>query len=202
MKAIVSLLIGYVLGCLNPAAILSRKKDIDLRSTGTRNLGASNALLVLGKASGALVMAVDIAKALLAARLTRQLFPKLAAAQLLGGLGAIVGHVYPAQLNFKGGKGLAAFGGMVLAYDAKIFFALLMVGLVLMFLFDHSCAMPMSAAVLFPVLAGFKSRSLTVVLIATCSSALIIIKHWSNLQRAINGEDTTVRQLAASIFSK
>lgn len=202
MKAIVSLLIGYVLGCLNPAAILSRKKDIDLRSTGTRNLGASNALLVLGKASGALVMAVDIAKALIAARLARRLFPKLAAAQLLGGLGAIVGHVYPVQLNFKGGKGLAAFAGMVLAYDAKIFFALLVVGLVLMFLFDHSCAMPMSAAVLFPILAGFKSRSLTVVLIATCSSALIIIKHWSNLQRAINGEDTTVRQLAASIFSK
>lgn len=202
MKTIVSLLIGYVLGCLNPAAILSRKKDIDLRSTGTRNLGASNALLVLGKASGALVMAVDIAKALIAARLARWLFPKLAAAQLLGGLGAIVGHIYPAQLNFKGGKGLAAFGGMVLAYDAKIFFALLVVGLVLMLLFDHSCAMPMSAAVLFPVLAGFKSRSLTVVLIATCSSALIIIKHWSNLQRAINGEDTTVRQLTASIFSK
>lgn len=202
MKAILCLLLGYLLGCIHPAARISKRKNIDLRTVGTHNLGASNALLTFGKASGAVVMAVDIAKAAIAAHLARLILPKLAVAPLLGGFGAVTGHIYPAQLRFKGGKGLAAFGGMVLAYDPVIFFMLLLIGTVFMLAVDHTVAMPMSAALLFPVAAGIKSHSVSVGIVAACASILVIVKHWSNLQRTISGEDTTVRELAATVFSK
>ena len=202
MKAILCLLLGYLLGCVHPAARISKKKNVDLRTVGTHNLGASNALLTFGKASGAVVMAVDIAKAVIAAHLARLILPKLAVAPLLGGLGAVTGHIYPAQLHFRGGKGLAAFGGMVLAYDPMIFLILLLLGTVFMLAVDHTVAMPMSAALFFPVAAGIKSHSISVGIIAACASTLIIAKHWSNLQRTLSGEDTTVRELVATVFSK
>lgn len=193
MAIIFSILLGYLLGTLNPAAWLSRRKHTDLRSQGTGNLGATNTLLVLGKRYGAFVMLFDIMKAVIAVRLSQKLFPSLEVAGLLAGTSAVVGHVFPYYLNFKGGKGLAAFAGLVLGVDSKLFLLLALISIVLMLIINYSVAMPMSAGILFPILYGLQTGSITAFLIASAASILIICKHYSNIAKAKNDEDIKIR---------
>ena len=119
-----SLLIGYLFGGLNPAAMVAAVKKVNLRERGTKNLGATNVTLTVGMRYGVAVMLFDVMKAYISVKLARLLFPKAAAAGLLAGCGAVVGHIYPVYLKFKGGKGLAAFGGMILAMDPVLFLIL------------------------------------------------------------------------------
>ncbi len=200
MEWVLCLLLGYGLGCLNPAALLGKLKNIDLKQVGTRNLGASNALLVLGKCSGAIVMVVDITKSYVACKLAKALFPLLSAAGLIAGLGAILGHVFPFYLKFDGGKGLAAFAGLVLAYDPWIFLLLAGIAIVAVLLVNYGVAMPMCGGFLFPVLAWLRSKSLTVLFWSGLSSLVLLVKHWPNLERARQGRDVKVREYIRDNF--
>ncbi len=201
MKYLISLLLGYGLGSLNPAALLSKVKKQDLRTQGTHNLGASNTMLVMGKKWGALVMLFDIFKAFFSVKLAKWLFPQLYAVALVAGLGAVLGHVFPFYLGFQGGKGLAAFGGMVLAYDPILFCILLILGIILMLLFNCSVAMPMSAAPLFAILAGVQAQSVTIFCLAAIPALIIVIKHWSNIEKARSGNDVKIRSFVRNGFS-
>lgn len=191
------------MGCVNPAALLAKRKNVDLREKGTKNLGASNVLLVMGKGYGALVMVLDILKAWLASKMAKWLFPQLCIAGLIAGLGAVLGHVFPVHMHFQGGKGLAAFGGMALAFEPLLFLGLLLLGLVLMLIVNYSFVMPMSAALLFPVAVAVKTRRVADTLVAAAASVLVIVKHWSNIGKARRGEETRIRDVIRSkIFSK
>ena len=147
-------------------------------------------------------MVIDIFKALAAAKLAKWLFPKLAAAAMLAGFGAIVGHVFPFYMNFRGGKGLAAFGGMVLAFDGWVFLFLLVTGILLMLVFNASVAMPMYAAAVFPFIALWKTRNLGIFLVSAAASVLIVVKHWSNIDKARRGEDLDIRRFVKNLFVK
>ena len=83
MSWILPLFFGYVLGSLNPAALISRLKKKDLRNMGTGNLGATNTALNFGKTMGALVMLFDIAKSALAVLIANILFPDRAYVSIL-----------------------------------------------------------------------------------------------------------------------
>ena len=95
MELLSSAVIGYGLGCLSPAALISKLKNIDLRTKGTKNLGGSNTMLVIGRAWGILVMLLDILKAYFAVKIAKWLFPQVTIAQLVAGLFAVIGHVFP-----------------------------------------------------------------------------------------------------------
>ena len=193
MKILLCILIGYLIGSLNPAALLSKLKKKDLRKQGTGNLGATNTMIVLGKGYGALVMLFDVAKAFASVKLVQLLFADLAVAGILAGSAAVIGHIYPFYLKFQGGKGLAAFGGMILAVDPLLFIILLVIALTLMLVINYSVAMPISAAVLFPILYGIRVKNLPEIIISIAICLLIVIKHYSNIQRAKNGDDIKVR---------
>lgn len=195
MKSLICLLLGYTLGSFHPAYLISQKKNIDLRSVGTKNLGASNTLLILGRRPGAIVMLLDIFKGVLASRLGRLLFPRLAAADLLSGLGAILGHVYPRRLGYKGGKGLATFAGTVLAYDPGLFLFLLITGLGIMLLVNYSFALPISTGLLFPLLVMIRQESLWNCLLAAIIGGLILYTHWPNIKRALRGKEAPIREI-------
>jgi len=194
MKILYCLIIGYLLGSLSPSALISKLKKKNLRECGTKNLGATNTMLTFGKWYGLFVMLFDISKAYIAVKLARMFFPALAVSGVLAGSAAVVGHVYPFYLRFKGGKGLAAFGGLVLGLDPLLFLILLVIALILMLIINYSVAMPMSAAVLFPVLYGIQSRDIIGALILTAVSVLIIYKHFSNIYKARRGEDVKIRE--------
>jgi glycerol-3-phosphate acyltransferase PlsY len=174
--------------------MIAKKKNRDLRNEGTGNLGATNTFLTVGKKYGFMVMGFDMLKAIIAFKISKKLLPLSAVGGLLGGGAAVVGHVFPINMKFKGGKGLAAFAGTVLAYDPAIFFILLVISVSLVLVCNYSAAMPMSASLLFPMMAGLRDESFAVFFLTSVIGGLIIYKHWGNLLRARDGTDIKVRE--------
>jgi acyl phosphate:glycerol-3-phosphate acyltransferase len=113
----VALVLGYALGCLNTGYYLVRiRTGLDLRRQGSGTAGATNAGRLLGRYGFLLAMLGDVAKGVAAVGLARALSGDAAVAGMAA-FGVVAGHIYPAQLGFRGGKGLATlFGaGMTLA---------------------------------------------------------------------------------------
>lgn len=197
MKIFLSLCLGYLLGCISPSHILEKIKHVNLRSQGTKNLGATNTMIILGKGYGILVMILDLLKSFFAVKISERILPDMPFMWLLTGTFAVLGHIFPVCLNFKGGKGLASFGGAVLAYDAFAFAILLLISLVLMFLFDYGTLMPVSASVLFPLCVLKDGGDITCFLISVFLGTVIFLKHFGNLKKTLRGEDTKVREYIA-----
>ena len=125
MSYILAALLGYALGCLSPAYLLARRKGFDIRSTGSQNAGASNAFITMGAKSGVAVGLCDMAKSCAAALLAALLFPTLPGAAAVAGTAAVLGHIFPFYLKFRGGKGFAPFLGLTLALDWRFFLGIL-----------------------------------------------------------------------------
>jgi len=121
----------------------------------------------------------------------------LSFAGILAGGASVVGHIYPFYLKFKGGKGLASYGGMILALDPALFMMLLAIALVLMFIVNYGVAMPMSACVLFPFLYA-RNHDMISIAIAVLVSLLVLFKHAPNVGKARRGEDVKVRDYIRS----
>lgn len=189
MEAVLSLGLGYLIGSLSPAALISKRKNVNLKEEGTGNLGATNTTIVLGPAAGIFVMLFDILKSFFASKIAKWLFPQLLIAGMLACIGAIIGHCFPIFLHFQGGKGLAAFGGMVLAYKPWFFVAIVIPGVILMLLLDTGVVVPMLASVMFPVMTYLYGRSIPETLCAAVASLFIVIMHWSNLKKAKKRQD-------------
>lgn len=190
---LLSILLGYLLGSLSPSALLSKLKKENLRNQGTGNLGATNTMLILGKGYGALVMLFDIAKAYAAVKLAEKLFPLLVCSGLIAGCAAVIGHIFPFYMKFKGGKGLAAYGGMILGLEPLLFLILLLIAIAAMFITNHAIAMTVSATVLFPFFFAIRKGDLIAFLLVAAVSALILSRHTGSILEAIRGEDTSVR---------
>ena len=203
MQAILSLGMGYLLGCFNPAALVSKVTKVNLKEVGTKNLGATNTALTLGRKAGYFVLFFDMFKSYFSYKLAKSLFPQLVVSGLIAGLGAILGHCFPVFLHFQGGKGLASFGGLVLAHDPVQFLILLTVGAFFALILNYGVYLVMSAATLFPILSSFRSGDPRVFLAAALAGSLVIVMHWGNLRRAISGEEPVrTRSGLKKIFGK
>ena len=185
--------IGYVFGSISPSYIVGKLKKVDLRTTGTKNLGASNTFMHFGRFWGALVMLFDIFKAFAAVKLCQFLFHELAFAGLVAGSTSVLGHNYPFYLKFKGGKGLASYGGFILGVSPILFLLLLFCCIAFALIFNYGCAIALSAAVLFPILVGIKFGSVFAFLITAVCSVSLFYKHIENLHRIRAGEETKFR---------
>lgn len=193
MELFICSFIGYLIGSLSPSALLSKIKGHDLRENGTGNLGATNTMLNFGFRYGVLVMLIDALKAVVAMSIASRLFPESSLAPLLTGLFSAIGHMYPFYMNFRGGKGLAAFGGCILAYDPHMFLFLFILCWVMMLLTNHSVAVPITSSALFAILTTWKTRSLAVFLITSAFSLIIIHRHQDNIKMVLDGDDADIR---------
>ena len=119
MERIICLVIGYVFGLLQTGYLVGKMNHIDIRQQGSGNAGSTNALRVMGWKAGAMTFAGDVVKCVAAVLLVRLvIYRDLEYAPLLGmyaGLGATLGHNFPFYLKFKGGKGIAVLGGLVVS---------------------------------------------------------------------------------------
>lgn len=121
MERIVCMLIGYVFGLFQTSFFYGKMKGIDIREHGSGNAGTTNTIRVLGTKAGLLVLAGDILKCILAILLCGALFDashpqEVYLLKLYAAAGAILGHNFPFYLHFKGGKGIAATAGLILAF--------------------------------------------------------------------------------------
>lgn len=188
-----AILLGYLLGCSNMAYYIGRAKNKDLRSAGSNNLGASNAAVLLGWGAGVSVALHDIGKAAVAVLLAKWLFPQLEYAGAAAGVAAVLGHIFPFYLKFKGGKGLASFFGMTLALNWKL--ALLVAAVILLatLITDYIVIGTFSAIVLVPAYMGLFTHNLMLAAIICIASAVIFYKHRENIGRIIRKEEIGLR---------
>lgn len=193
MHSVLSLSMGYVLGSVSPAKLVSSRRHVDLEHSGTGNLGATNTFLVLGKAAAVVVMLFDIFKAWLAMRLAGIFFPMTRLAPLSAGLGAMLGHDYSLFLKFRGGKGLAAFGGILLAFDPRVFGGLLSLGILMMLIFNYGVAATVSAALVFPGVVWYRNQDPGQTAMAAVISAVLLFQHRENLKKCWDGTEIPMR---------
>ena len=121
MERIICLLIGYVFGLFQTAYIYGKLHGIDIRNYGSGNAGTTNTMRVLGTKAGLIVLFGDIIKCILAIVVTGFLFndnypDMIYLLKIYAAAGAILGHNFPFYLHFKGGKGIAATAGLILAF--------------------------------------------------------------------------------------
>ncbi|MCM1494595.1 MAG: glycerol-3-phosphate 1-O-acyltransferase PlsY [Bacteroides sp.] len=197
---ILCLLVGYLLGCISPSYFLSRSKGVDLRSTGQQNLGTTNAFMVLGKASGIIVMVIDFMKGFLAVKMAQLLFPEFAIAGITAGAAAILGHIFPFYLKFRGGKGLATLGGLILSTDWRIFLLLAVIGIVVMLVSDWGCAASFSTAILYPFFYFMKGNSYITLVILEIACLCVVVKHCANIPRLQEGKEPSVRMAIRKVL--
>lgn len=203
VTAIMSLGLGYAIGCINPAAWIAKMKQVNLKEEGTGNLGATNTAYVLGKKAGYFVLFFDILKSYFSFKIAKWLFPKLLIAGILASIGCILGHCFPVTMHFQGGKGLAAFGGLILAYKPWMFFTIITVGITLMFVCNTGVVAPFMGCILFPVFTYYSGSDPMELMAVTAASAIIFATHLSNFKMARRREDVVnTKQFMEKVFGK
>ena len=193
MGYLITAALGYLLGCSNLAYYISRAKKHDIRKSGTGNLGASNATVLFGWKAGVSVAIHDAGKALLAVVLAKLLFSDLEYAGAVAGVAAVLGHIYPFYLKFKGGKGTASFVGLTLALNWKLALVVLAVIVLATIITDYIVIGTFSAILVVPAYMGFFLHNLILMAIVAVASFTIFWKHRENIGRLIRKEEIGLR---------
>ena len=189
-----SALLGYLLGSLNLAWFLSRARGFDIRSHGSNNAGASNAAITMGFKFGTAVALHDVAKACVAGLLAGLLFPSLTAIPAIGAVSAVLGHIFPFYLHFKGGKGFAPFLGLTLALDWRFFLAIIFIAFLITLITDYIVLGTFTTIVSFPVYLFLTGTGLLTITIVCIASLVIFYKHLINLKRLVTGQEIGLRR--------
>lgn len=195
MDIVISVLIGYLLGCINPALIIARFKNVNLRSVGTKNPGATNTFVSIGKKAGVFVMLFDMFKAFLAVIISGALFGFSSIASIFAGAAAIIGHMYPVFMRMHGGKGTACLGGVIIGLDWRLFIPMVLVCALIAFIINHLSAMPCAAAALFPFVYSLITKCVVCFFVLAFPCAIILYKHRENIRGMIDKTEPKFRDM-------
>lgn len=199
MQYVLCILAGYIIGSFNPSYIIGMLKGKDIRFSGSGNAGASNALLHFGKVIGILCAICDILKACLVVWLCGYIFSDISSAGIIGGCACILGHIFPFYMGFKGGKGLACYGGLVLMFDWRVFLIFLSFELIVVFITDYICFVPITACVTFPIVYAVMTHDIVGAAFLFAVAPVMLYKHRINIKRIKNGTEAKFRE---SLFKK
>lgn len=204
LNTVLVFVLAYLLGSI-PAAVWIGKRihNIDVRQHGSGNAGATNVIRVLGWKTGIPVLLIDIAKGWLAAMLP--VFFNLADPgsalltnlQILTGVTAIIGHIFPVLAGFRGGKGVACFFGVLLALQPLLTICCFGVFLVVLLITGIVSVSSMSAGIAFPVLLFllFDTPSLVFKIFSIFVAVVLLITHRKNIGRLLRGEESKLIKL-------
>ncbi|MBP3664589.1 MAG: glycerol-3-phosphate acyltransferase, partial [Tyzzerella sp.] len=158
LKYMIVILFSYLVGTSSMSLYLAKLKGVNIREKGSKNLGASNAMILMGWKAGILVGIHDIGKAALAVILAKTFFPDSSYIGAVAGVAAVIGHIFPFYLKFKGGKGFASFIGMALAIHWKCALILMLVVVVVTLITDYIVVGTMTTILSFPAYMGYQSH--------------------------------------------
>ncbi len=202
MERIICLLIGYVFGLFQTGYFYGLTKHIDIRKYGSGNAGTTNTLRTLGWKAGIITFFGDCLKCVAAVMLVRFIFKEnefVSLFAMYAGMGVVLGHNYPVYMNFKGGKGIAATAGLILATNpimflivAVIFAAIVLTtryvslgSLVVMVVF-------MIEVVVYGQMGGFALTGAAlyeIYAIALFLAVLGFVRHKANIKRLLSGTE-------------
>jgi acyl phosphate:glycerol-3-phosphate acyltransferase len=186
-----ALLAAYAIGSVPFALLLARRWGADLRRTGSGNLGAANVLRASGVTAGVLVALLDIAKGAFSVLLAQRLTDN-PSAPAMAGLAAILGHIYPAWLRFRGGKGVATACGVFSILTPVALPPALAMFIVGVWITKYISFGSVLATITLPAVAYATGSPPPVVVAACAAAALIVFRHRSNLVRLRTGTERRV----------
>ena len=194
MQYILVIILSYILGSSNMAKYIAAIKKVDLSAGGSGNPGASNAVILMGWGAGVLTALHDIGKSALAVVLARLVFPDAPLIGATAGVAAVLGHIFPFWMKFKGGKGFASYLGMTIALHWKFAIAVLLLVVLVTLITDYIVAATTTTIVLVPIGLGLLTHSLLLPLILLIASLVIAWKHRDNYVRIYNGTEIRFRK--------
>lgn len=204
---------AYLLGSIPTGFLVAKARGIDIRTVGSGNIGATNAMRVLGKPSGIFVLLMDALKGWIACRPLAYLFwnklgnpsfnlgPDIIVCgamtpfesySIIAGLAAITGHIFTCWLKFKGGKGVATTGGVMLALSPLGFLMSLGVWIVVAATSRYVSVASIAAAVSLPVAVWLTNGDGLLIAVFAVIGALAIWKHKANIQRLRDGTESRI----------
>lgn len=200
MLLAISLLVlaSYLLGSIPVGYLLVRLfRNQDIRSVGSGNIGATNVLRSGGKGLGAATFALDVVKGASAVALAVLVAPQLSAwaprnVEALAAVVAVLGHMFPVWLHFRGGKGVATGFGVFLVAAPWAAVAAITVFIIVLLLTRYVSLASILGAGSFPVFACFLvhgDKPAFFIAAQIIVSALIILKHHANIRRLLNGTE-------------
>jgi len=179
--------VAYLLGTFPSAALVARRRGVDVTAAGSGNPGASNTFRLLGWKAGALVFAMDVLKGALAA-LAGLAVDGHRGAYILG-VAAILGHVFPVTRRFKGGRGVATGAGVMLVIFPLLTLAMTALWVVLARVTHKASIASITVAVAFPIAVALAGHEAGDIIVISVMGLLVIARHLSNLRRLVKGEE-------------
>ncbi len=189
LKGMACILIGYLFGNFSPAFLFGKTKGYDIREEGSGNVGATNVFILVGKSAFFITAILDMLKAFFSWKICALLFPDVMIAGPLAGVACIMGHLYPVFLGFRGGKGLASLGGVILAWRWKWFLLLLAAAVVIAFSTRYVCLVAPTISVIFPSCFYWKTNLLASTVILLIPVIPIFFKHRENFAHIRDGTE-------------
>jgi glycerol-3-phosphate acyltransferase PlsY len=198
---ILAIVVGYLLGSIPFGLLITRAAGLgDVRKIGSGNIGATNVLRTGRRELAALTLVMDAAKGAVAVLITRSFIVGFAVPNIesdggwilcAAGAAAFVGHVFPAWLGFKGGKGVATFIGVLLALSWPVGLIFCAVWLVIALAQKYSSLAALTAAATSPIFA-YVLDGLRLAVVAAVLAALLIFNHRANIGRLLNNTEPKI----------
>jgi len=185
-------LIGYLVGAIPFGLVIGKMVGVDVRTQGSRNIGATNVNRVLGKKLGVMTLACDMLKGFLPMYLCAALLPDSATKELvvaLTGVMAVIGHMFSIYLGFRGGKGVATGLGVFLYISPAAIGISLVIFLATVLFSGFVSAGSLLASGLIPLWLYLLGASKTATGAAAAVALLIWIKHHENIHRLLHGKE-------------
>jgi glycerol-3-phosphate acyltransferase PlsY len=199
MNVILAIVIGYLLGNINASYILGKVfKGIDIREKGSSNAGASNAVIVMGWKFGAATFLIDALKAAVAMWSVKYITSGNTDLAVLAGVMAMVGHIYPVFMKFKGGKGIASILGMMLGLNGYIALVLYITIVLGSLITNYLVIGELMILILFPITVYLLGYSNFIVILIIFACLLSAYKLRENFIRTFKGTE----QKLSSVFPK
>ncbi|HKL99390.1 MAG TPA: glycerol-3-phosphate 1-O-acyltransferase PlsY [Mobilitalea sp.] len=196
---IICLCMGYLFGCFSTGFLIGKINKVDIRKYGSGNSGTTNALRTLGAKAGIFTLLGDMFKAIIPILLVRLVFFKndnfTLLLSLYAGLGVVIGHNYPFWLGFKGGKGIAATSGVMVAFDPWIVPFALPIFLLSVAITRFVSLGSLLIAVFFPIWILIRyPGEIHMLFVSIIFMALAFVKHRANIKRLLNGTENKIGQ--------
>ena len=193
---ILIIFVSYLLGSLPTGFLIGKYlKNIDLRTLGSGSTGATNVLRNIGKWPALFVFIIDVGKGVCAVKIA-QYYSNRDLIEVIAGISAITGHIWPIWLQGKGGKAVATGLGMFLALSWKVGLASLGIFLIVLAKTKFVSLSSISAAILLPFFMFFYLGNYlhSYFFISLIVAVLVIWKHRTNITRLIKGEESKINQ--------